>query len=235
MDQETIRAIAAQVASKLSSHAWVLLLIQSAVLVVAAGAGAFFGEYFKTRGKHLATKADFDALQKQLRANTELVETIKAEVGQRDWARREWTNLRRIKLEALLAAVDNCEFYLERYRGAAIEGRTLEERDPHGELDTIATLYLRELHNEISHFSAEFSVQVMRMATLAHENSLAGADLAARQWNFDKYVQVVEKSKLRESITALKDAARELLVKIMDVDEDTERSPEPFVRVLPPY
>jgi hypothetical protein len=33
--------------------------------------------------------------KKQLKANTELVETLKSDVGQKDWAKREWTNLRR--------------------------------------------------------------------------------------------------------------------------------------------
>src|SRR5262249_17746595 len=101
-----------EVARHLPSYAWVLLLVQVVILAAAAAVGAFFGEYLKTRGKNLATKADFDSLQDQLRANTELVETIKAEVGQKDWAQREWTNLRRTKLEALLEKMHDCETYL---------------------------------------------------------------------------------------------------------------------------
>jgi len=109
MDEATIQKIAAEVARHLPSYAWVLLLVQVVILAAAAAVGAFFGEYLKTRGKNLATKADFDSLQDQLRANTELVETIKAEVGQKDWAQREWTNLRRTKLEALLEKMHDCE------------------------------------------------------------------------------------------------------------------------------
>src|SRR5215470_3508972 len=49
--------------------------------------------------KNLATREDFENLKAQLRENTELVENIKADIGQRDWAAREWRNTRRIKLE----------------------------------------------------------------------------------------------------------------------------------------
>ena len=56
------------------------------VTLIAAAVGAFIGEYLRTRGKNLATRADFESLQAQLRANTQTVESIKSEVSQRDWA-----------------------------------------------------------------------------------------------------------------------------------------------------
>ena len=62
MDEATIQKIAAEVARYLPSYAWVLLLVQVVILAAAAAVGAFFGEYLKTRGKNLATKADFDSL-----------------------------------------------------------------------------------------------------------------------------------------------------------------------------
>ena len=120
MDEVTIQKIAAEVARHLPSYTWMLLLVQVVILGAAAAVGAFFGEYLKMRGKNLATKADFDSLQDQLRANTELVETIKAEVGQKDWAQREWTNLRRTKLEALLEKMHDCETYLDQLSSTAI-------------------------------------------------------------------------------------------------------------------
>jgi hypothetical protein len=45
------------------------LLVQGLITLCAAGAGAFLSEYFRTRGKNLATKADFDELQRQLGPN----------------------------------------------------------------------------------------------------------------------------------------------------------------------
>jgi hypothetical protein len=67
MDEVTIQKIAAEVARHLPSDAWLLLLVQVVILAAAAAVGALFGEYLKTRGKHLATKADFDSLQNQHR------------------------------------------------------------------------------------------------------------------------------------------------------------------------
>jgi hypothetical protein len=74
-----------------------------------------------------------------------LVETIKykSEVGQKDWSKREWTNLRRIKLEALLEKMHESEAMLDRLRNKAIKGEFELEHDPMSQLDAIATLYFR--------------------------------------------------------------------------------------------
>src|SRR5262249_23314001 len=129
MDQETVRRIAEEVA-RLSGYPWSFLFVQVIVTLLAAGAGAFIAEYLKTRGKNLATTADFDRLQNELSANTKLVETIKAEVGLKDWAAREWTNLRRVKLEELLNKVSDCESYRERFhRQMTRDGSSLLERN----------------------------------------------------------------------------------------------------------
>src|SRR5262245_13690250 len=56
------------------------------------------GAYLKIKGENLATKQNFDDLLKQQEETAKAVEDIKSEISQRDWARREWANLRRIKL-----------------------------------------------------------------------------------------------------------------------------------------
>jgi len=224
MDEATIQKIAAEVARHLPSYAWVLLLVQVVILAAAAAVGAFFGEYLKTRGKNLATKADFDSLQDQLRANTELVETIKAEVGQKDWAQREWTNLRRTKLEALLEKMHDCETYLDQLSSTAIKGDyEAGKRDPVGPLVAIGALYFHELGNEIYRFSQKCRELVM----IAMDHAIAvsqvrvGADLDAYRTahgTFREQWLPVYKEFLaaRDELTA---AARRLLMSIMDVDE----------------
>jgi hypothetical protein len=149
MDDATIQKIASEVAAHLPTYWWVPLLIQSSLTAVVAAIAVFGSEYFRTRGRHLATKGDFKSLQQQLRANTELVETIKAEVGQRDWAKREWTNLRRLKLEALLNKLHECEEHLDQHRDDSFAGKLGSYRDPGSELDTPQTLYFPELATEI--------------------------------------------------------------------------------------
>lgn len=143
MDQDTIRQLAIEIASRLPNYSWTtLLIIQGLITVVAAGVGAFFGEFFKTRGKNLATKADFAELQRQLRQSTELIESIKAEVSQRDWTKREWTTLRRNKLERLLDLMHAAGTFLDRYDTSANEGKALAgEFDPKDEFATLVELY----------------------------------------------------------------------------------------------
>jgi hypothetical protein len=130
LDQDTIQRIATEVARHLPTYPWTLLAVQTVLWLLAAGAGAFFGEYFKKRGENLATKADFEDIKARLRTTTEMVGTIKSELAQKDWARREWTNLRRIKLEELLSQTDECGPYFQRQRASAFIGDLSNEQDP---------------------------------------------------------------------------------------------------------
>jgi hypothetical protein len=58
----------------------------------------------------------------------------------------EWTNLRRIKLEALMKKMHRCRAFLNGQRRKALDGEPeVQERDKWGELDSIGTLYFREL------------------------------------------------------------------------------------------
>jgi hypothetical protein len=155
MDKDTIQQIAAEVVARLpdTGYGWWPLVIQTVLMLLVAGGGAYFGSYFRTRGQNLATKHDFDKLQEQLKDTTLAVETIKSEVSQRDWAQREWTNLRRVKLEALMEKMHECEAFLRVQRRKALDGEPeVQEHDKWGELDTIGTLYFRELKNEVHNF-----------------------------------------------------------------------------------
>jgi hypothetical protein len=141
-----------------------LLMILNVIIAALVGAlTALSASYFRTRGQNLATKHDFVELLNQLKTNTELVETIKSEFSQRDWAQREWTNLRRIKLEALLEKMHDCETYLDQYRDYSMD-HTLKaagpERNPTNELQTITELYLPELRREVFVLCTAFRNQV---------------------------------------------------------------------------
>jgi hypothetical protein len=176
MDEVTIQKIAAEVVRHLPSYPWLVLLT-----LVAAGAGAFFGGYCKTTGKNLATKADLESLQKQLRATTQTVETIKSEVAQKnDWARREWANLRRIKLEALLEKVHECGVHLSRLYDPAYEGKpATPEADCISEADVLAALYFPELKSEADRFTLSCREQRVLIGKLSSDVSDSRDDLAA--------------------------------------------------------
>jgi hypothetical protein len=204
---------------------------------MAAGLAAWFGSYFKTKGQNFATKQDFAELQKQLRANTEvvesvksswlkanteLVETIKSEVGQRDWAEREWKNLRRLKLEALFDKMHECEADLERRHLALVQGSPLKEECDYinefiNPLQTISTLYLPELSIE----TGEFYTHCLRghVAVLALDQALrdAGDDRAARERAYDDFSKKWQPQERLSARYALEEAARTFLERIMGV------------------
>jgi hypothetical protein len=227
MDPDTIQKIATELAKHLPSdwwarYGWAVLLAQVCLTVAAAAAGAFYGGYLKTRGQNLATKHDWEMLQDQLRTNTQLVETIKAEVGQRDWARREWANLRRIKLEELFQKLHDCREYLHEYWHELLEGNILyHERNPIDEVNTIIILYFPELKNEYNAFQKAHLEQARAMHDYRAQLLKAGSDRAAQQ---DAMIKFGEGSGLRneafgDSVAQVETAGRNLLTQIMGVEE----------------
>jgi hypothetical protein len=202
-----------------------LLVILNAVIAGLVSSLTALGvSYFRTRGQNLATKHDFEELQKQLKANTELVETIKSEVSQRDWAQREWTNLRRVKLEALLEKMHECDAYLDRLSSSCTRGESLDDkRDPINELDAIGKLYFPELENAVYDFYQSSKRLVVKALDLGQAINKAGNDLDARQSAYDTYnarfpALHEELVRARHNLTA---AARSLLERIMNVEEQT--------------
>jgi hypothetical protein len=230
MDKETIQQIAAEVVHRLpyGDHPWLFLFVNVVVMALAAGVAAWGGSFLKTKGQNFATKRDFDELQRQLSVSTKLVETIKSEVSQGDWAQRERTNLRRIKLEALIEKMHECEAYLDRYHSAAFRGsRPDERRDVISEFQAISDMYFPELWKEAGDFSQECRKEVIAVLEFGQAVLKAGDDSAARQGAYVSFRQAhwPPKSRLLAR-DALRDAARTLLERIMNVDEGTAPSAE---------
>jgi hypothetical protein len=224
MDKETIKQIAAELAAQLpfAERTGPILVLYLIITAVVAGLAAWFGAFLKIKGQNFATKQDFDELLKQLRANTELVETIKSEVGQRDWEHREWINLRRFKLETLFEKMYECETELDRRQLAVSKGLPLtEERDYVNQfvhpLQTISTLYLPELTME----TAEFYTQCLRghFAVVALDQQLrdAGDDSAARDRAYDDFNKSWQPDKRLDARFELEGAARTFLERLMGV------------------
>jgi hypothetical protein len=226
MDKETIQQIAAEVVARLpdTGYGWYWFLgFQTVLMVLAAGAAAYFGSYLRTRGQNLATTHDFDELKKQLKENTEAVEDIKSEFSQREWARREWANLRRVKLEALVKKAYECEVYLDRRRHDAMDGKGASgERDPIDELYALST-YFTELTNEVGRYAIlcrEQSMLVLELASAMHAaqsaHDVSAVDVALANFNA-KWTERYPKS--LNARRELVDAASPLLKRIMNVDE----------------
>jgi hypothetical protein len=221
MDQDTIQKIAAEVAKHLPTISWSALAIQALLIALAAAAGAYFGEYLIERGKNLATRADFDTLKDQLRANTQVVESIKSDVSQRDWAEREWRNLRRVKLEELLECMHECEQFRDLSRRGAIAAAPTESQDPVNRFDTLGPLYFPEgttaineywfAHREYTSLCQQFKLDAL--AINAH------ADITGLKRLGDEMISKLAQPQERvfKATSAVRTAARALLVEIMGV------------------
>ena len=222
MDKETIQQIATEVVAQLPFGAR-YSVVYGVVTVLIADLSIWFGSFLKTKGQNFATKQDFNELQKQLKANTELVETIKAEVGQRDWTARERTSLRRIQLEALLEKMNDCDNYLDQHRIRFMDGKGTDpdQRDYLNELDAMGSLYFPELENEIRRFYLSGREQMSLGLELAQALGSAGNDMAARESAYDTFRRnwLERYDEHLEARSALTVAARSLLVSIMDVEE----------------
>jgi hypothetical protein len=222
MDKETIQQIATEVVARLpfGDHLWLVLVVNAVVAALIGALVVLVTSYLRTRGQNLATKHDFDELQRQLTANTELVEAIKSEVSQKDWAKREWTNLRRIKLETLLAAVHDCEAYLEGYRIKALKSEAQEERDPVRELNT-AVVYLPELTPQVTEYARLHSEERAVIAKLAAGLVTQQPQSDARQRIWDEYIADLASTyqKHHDAAEKLCDAARRVLVDIVGVQD----------------
>ena len=226
MDEVTIQKIAAEVVRHLpygDDRYWLFLVVNVIVMALVGALAALGTLYFSTRGQNLATKHDFDELREQLRANMHLVETIKAEVGQKDWATRERTNLRWIKLELLLERMYDCDNYLDQHRHRFMDGKGMdpEQRDYLNELNAMGSLYFPELENEIGRFYLSGKEQISLGLELVQALGSAGNDAAARESAYNTFKRKWKKrdKERLDARSALTAAARTLLVKIMDVEE----------------
>lgn len=120
--------------------------VVTAILVLALiGLGVYLRRYLEQKALQLATREDFNKLQKQVAESTRLVESIKSELANEDWVRRELHALRVKKIEELITLALNCEANLETHRNAAIKREYYALPRDYNELYTIATVYLPEL------------------------------------------------------------------------------------------
>jgi len=214
MDQDTIQKIAQEVGKHPPDYLWQLLAAQVMLTLFAFGGGALVGAYLR---KNFATKPDLDDQQDQLPGDTKMVETVKSEIDHENWRKREWANLRRIKLEALLSKVHDCDHYFDQLPDTTFESALLEGRDPLSELEVIATLYFPELKADVD--------QYLDLCRVRKAEGLARTAMAE--------VKRADFETVREKLST---AARNLTTEIMGVAESLPSSvAQTSVYTGPPY
>jgi hypothetical protein len=154
------------------------------------------------------------------KSQLEIIEAVKSEFAQRDWASRERATLRRVKIEELLGKVNECRAYLERYQKAAAEGDGLEERDPITELRAIAKLYLPELAAQTKAFSDMHELQVHEGLLHRHKLSRLSTEEKQRELKMDYGWQVAKSKKSGEADALIEawNAVQELICRPQSSD-----------------
>ncbi|KLU25388.1 hypothetical protein EOS_15460 [Caballeronia mineralivorans PML1(12)] len=183
-------------------------LISLILTLTVAGGGAYLGSYLREKGKSLATKEDIGKI-------TAIVEEVKTEIGQRDWAQREWTQLRRAKLEELLNHVHGVGRYISSQSQKAKHGEPPSDDDPSAEVQTLMALYFPELQPEVFQFLEQSSGVLLAIANLGQQFASAGGDPKARAIFFDSYLANKDHVSYMRATDALRARARSLLVEIM--------------------
>lgn len=120
--------------------------VVAGILIVAlVGLGTYLRRYLEQKALQLATREDFQLLQKQVAESTRLVEGIKSELANEDWVRRELHGLRARKIEELVTLVLHCADDMDAARNSAVEGRHYDKPRHHDRIEVVATVYLPEL------------------------------------------------------------------------------------------
>jgi len=146
MDQETIQRIAQEISEQVAGHSWRLLSIQALLTALVFAAGVLFSEWLRKRRVNPSVEQP-----RQLQDDA----PDKA-IGDENWREREWANLRRVKLEVLLAKMHDCEKFVDQ---GASHAERVGERDSLSELNVITTLYFPELKADVDHYLDQCSAR----------------------------------------------------------------------------
>jgi hypothetical protein len=153
VDEATISLIAKQIVNTELLLNWKFYAVFLAISLLACVGSSFLVAYFTSRGKHFATKADFDELLKQLRLTTEVTESIKQSLSHHDWSLREFKTIKRTKLEELFNAIFETHYWLDECRKESLfDGDKVKLPDPLNKVYVIGNLYFPELGAELRAF-----------------------------------------------------------------------------------
>lgn len=180
-----------------------------AILILAmVGLGTYFRRYLEQKALQLATREDFEKLQKQVAESTRVVEGIKSELANRDWVRRELHGLRARKIEELVTLALDCANDMDSVRNAAVGGRVCEKPKHHDRLGVVAMVFLPELVPMARDY---------RIELLTYYQQVGRKMLESRQGGLNVWDNFMENSNYREIMETrdkLTDEAARLLQEI---------------------
>lgn len=195
----------ADIAKVIQGLMWPLSGVTLALLVISlSGAGIYFRRYLEQKAQQLATREDFDSLQRQVAESTRLVKSIESELANNDWVRRELHSLRVRKIEELVTLALKCFDDMDAMRNAAIAGKHYGDPKHHERMEAIAIVYLPELVVEATAY---------KFALLRHFTQIAEAHIVAgtNSQVWDGFFERTNYAEVRAAFTALSSEAAKLL------------------------
>lgn len=98
LSELVIKQISQQIVNEQILYNYKYYLVIFSILFLASSISNWLAAYVRKRGENFATKADFENLLNQIKAQTKTTEEVKAAINHKDWMSKEWKTLRRIKL-----------------------------------------------------------------------------------------------------------------------------------------
>lgn len=186
MSETLIREIANQILREGIVDNWLTYAILLALMVISGAISTYGANYLRKRAETYATKADFDELLRQLRATTEVAESVRSAIAKTDWAEREWQALRKVKLEELLTAMHASTHHLDAEQNARFfDERMPVEASPIWRVEALSNLYFPELFAETSAFAASYAEYRSWVIDVQVQLAAVGNDPVQRQAVFN--------------------------------------------------
>lgn len=209
MDQETIKAIADQIADQTIITSWKTWGLQFALWIVGTVLAAFAGAYFAKRGEQKAIAADFESLREQLVRNTEAI----TEISYKDWKSRELDQIQRQKLESLYQNLAQAPNDLRNIFESAVRGETLfmDSNKSLQSLEMIISLYFPALFDLSQNAITSYFKCVQFTASQSAKIRVLESHLAADQTLLFMSNWTIEYDKFLSDVRILKQEVRKLM------------------------
>lgn len=232
MTPEQIRELAQAIANEQIAAQWLFYGVWLLLTICAAGIGSWFGAYFRKRGEHYATRADFKELIDQLKKTTEAAEGVRTEIAHTDWATKEWKTLRRIKAEEFLAEAEKAKQAFV----SQSEDYLFSEVKVYGELGArvhmLALLYFPEALIPTIHFAALLTQGKSLLLDIWQEMNKEGVALRFSGVRTRRLHEVAEHTaKFEEPLNQMQQIVRTCLWQALGLPE-YEHDPEDVAAVL---
>jgi len=219
---------------------WLFFIIYGLVMFLLTAFGAYYGAYFKTTGDNEALNAKIKDLLARLEATTKLEASVKTEVADRSWAKKEELTVKRDRLEKIIFGIYELrKWHDEQYR-AALKGESPSNVRDISTLFAYVALYFprfKGLLNSLQEVSRTVHYCLLDVAALSRQcHEIKEADKTPDMELAKKLKDLLEhharlQAELDKHQTKFMDAAHDLLQGDLSYES---LEPYPPVEATPP-